>query len=391
MRPKLRQIPEDFRVDEIASLMPAEGPYALYRLTKRSLGTPEVIEALLQRWRIDRRQVSFGGLKDRHAVTSQWLTIDHGPRRDLKQTNFELVYAGQAARPMTSDEIAGNRFEIVLRDLSESEAQQARAALAEVQREGLPNYFDRQRFGSLGESGEFIARPWCAGDYERAVWLAIADPNPHDRPRERAWREFLREHWGDWERCVAELKRSPWSPIVAHLARHPSDFRRAIALIRPDLRSLYVAAFQSFLWNRLLAEMIRSRLRPEQLVEVPIAADSLPFFRGLDDSQRSALGDAELPLPSARVHLEEGPLKGLVERAFAPLGLEMRQLRMRYPRDTFFSKGDRKAVVFPAALTGETADDELNRSRRKLSIAFELPRGSYATILTRRIALPLAA
>jgi tRNA pseudouridine13 synthase len=94
-----------------------------------------------------------------------------------------------------------------------------------------------------------------------------------------------------------------------------------------------------------------------------------------------------LPLPSARIHLEDGPVKELVARALGPLGLEMRQLRIRYPRDTFFSKGYRQAIVFPTGLTGEMANDELNPRQRKLAIAFELPRGSYATILTRRIAV----
>lgn len=96
---KLKCRPDDFCVKECTAFTPDGGDYALYRLTKRSLGTPEAIEALLRRWRIDRRQVAYGGLKDRHAVTVQHVTIHRGPRRGLKQTNLELTYLGQASRP----------------------------------------------------------------------------------------------------------------------------------------------------------------------------------------------------------------------------------------------------------------------------------------------------
>jgi tRNA pseudouridine13 synthase len=85
---KQKSLPEDFQVDELADLPPQGGLYALYRLTKRGLGTPDVIDATLRRWKIARSQVSFGGLKDRHAATGQWVTISNGPRRDLKQTGF---------------------------------------------------------------------------------------------------------------------------------------------------------------------------------------------------------------------------------------------------------------------------------------------------------------
>src|SRR5690606_37801741 len=103
------------------------------------------------------------------------------------------------------------------------------------------------RFGSLGESGEFIAWPWILGDYERAVWLALADPTPSDQAEEREEKRLLREHWGDWHKLKQLLSRSHRRSIVTYLCDHPTNFRGAIARIRVDLRSIYVAAFQSAL------------------------------------------------------------------------------------------------------------------------------------------------
>jgi tRNA pseudouridine13 synthase len=384
---KQKTLPEDFRVEEISGPLPTGGPHALYRLSKRGLGTPEAIDAVLRRWKIARAQVSCGGLKDRHAVTAQSVTIRGGPRRDLKQTGFELVYQGQVARPFGPKDILGNQFQIVLRNLSGADVDRARRGLAAAGQDGLPNYFDQQRFGSVGQSGDFAAQAWCAGDFERALWLVLADPNPHDRPRQRAERELVRGHWGDWAACGSALARSPWRDVLAHLVDRPCDFRGALARLRPDLRSLHLAAFQSFLWNRMLAEMIRGMLRPEQLIDVSLGRYTLPFFRELDGPQREALRGVELPLPSARIRRETGPWQELIDRALEPLGLSLGRLRIKYPRDSFLSKGNRAAVFFPRGLEHGVEPDEVHPGRQRLTVRFELSRGCYATILTRRITL----
>lgn len=89
---KLRRQPEDFQVTELTAVQPAAGPFALYRLTKTSLGTPEAIQAVCTRWNVHRKRISYGGLKDRHAVTSQYLTIHNGPRQSLQQKSLHVQY-----------------------------------------------------------------------------------------------------------------------------------------------------------------------------------------------------------------------------------------------------------------------------------------------------------
>ncbi|HQZ67425.1 MAG TPA: tRNA pseudouridine(13) synthase TruD, partial [Planctomycetaceae bacterium] len=62
---KLRRLPEDFRVEELTSIAASNGAFALYRLTKTSIGTPEAISAIVERWKVQRKRISYGGLKDR--------------------------------------------------------------------------------------------------------------------------------------------------------------------------------------------------------------------------------------------------------------------------------------------------------------------------------------
>lgn len=384
---KVKRQPEDFCVTELTDVAATQrGPFALYRLTKRGLGTPEAIDAILRRWKLPRNRVSYAGLKDRHAVTVQHLTIQRGPPRDLQQSHLTLEYLGQAQQAFGPADIRANRFEIVLRSLSDEAAARAHDALADVARDGVPNYFDDQRFGSVGPSGEFIGARWIKGDYERCLWLAFAEEHPFDRSREKEEKRLLREHWGRWPECKALLERSHRRSIITFLADRPGDFRGAWARVNVDLRRLYLSAFQSELWNRILAEFLRQECAAQDLATVELRTQSVPFIRQLsDDALRTRLQAAQLPLPAARQKLEEGPIKELAERVVHHAGLEWRELRVKYPRDSFFSKGWRQAVIEPQEVRADIADDELDLPKRRLSLAFTLPRGSYATIVIKRL------
>jgi tRNA pseudouridine13 synthase len=386
---KVKRLPTDFVVEELTDLQPVEGgQFALYRLRKEGLSTLEAVEAIQRRWDLPRDKLGWGGLKDKHAVTAQFLTIHRGPRRGLEQQGLQLEYLGWVSAPFRPQNIVGNRFRIVLRSLSAEDLGKAEAALAEVQQCGIPNYFDDQRFGSLGPSREFIAEPWIRGDYERTLWLALAEPNPFDQAPERREKELLRDLWGKWPECKQALGRSHRRSIVTFLADRPGDFKGAWSRVNQDLRSLWLAAFQSQLWNEMLANLLRAQVSEEDRVEIPIKTGSLPFPVRLTDEVRTRLGGATLPLPSARIRIDEitdESVRGLIERTLAARQLELRQVRVKHPRDSFFSKGDRAAFVPAANLQWSNEPDELYPGDAKLRLSFDLPRGSYATIVVKRI------
>lgn len=384
---KLKCIPADFRVEEQVTLQSTGGSFALYLLNKESLGTLEAIDHVVNRWNIPRQQIAWAGLKDRHAFTSQYVTIKGGPRQNMQAGKLELKFLGYAARPVHPRDIVSNRFRVVLRDMDEAEIAAAKRTLAEVDRDGLPNYFDEQRFGSLGESGVFIAQPWCKGDYERALWLALAEHNDHDRPDEREQKRLLRENWGKWPEAKAALTRSNRRSVITFLADKPDrpDFKRAVALIRQDLRSLWLAAYQSHLWNQMLAAVLEANCRAEDLKPQRIARQNLPFFTALPDEHRQWLHDFQMPLPSARLHLDPGDLKDLIDDVMVAEGMELREVRVKFPRDAFFSRGERPAIFRPEYLEHTTAEDDLYPGRSRLTLQFTLRRGSYATIFVKRI------
>jgi tRNA pseudouridine13 synthase len=384
---KLKQDPDDFQVEEVTDVAPSDhGAFAFYRLEKRGWSTPDALAAVRRRWRIEPRRLSYGGLKDKHAATGQYLSIFHGPRRNLEQQGVRVTYRGQLARSYGSSDIRANRFRIVLRDLSPAVVASAMRAIDEVRVDGLPNYFDDQRFGSVTPGGEFIAKRLVLGQFEDALRLALAAPYEFDRAAQKKEKAALQEWWGDWATCKARLPRGHARSLVDYLLHHPGDFRGAVARLRPELRGLYLSAYQSHLWNRMLARWLRTRLRPEQLLTVRLRLDDMPMPRGLDEQQRHALAALTLPLPSARLHLEPNdPLAALVHDVLIEEGLVLSQLKIKGIRELFFSKGERAALCMPEALEAVEDVDERHPKCRKLVLSFELPRGSYATLLVKRI------
>lgn len=389
---KIKQQPADFQVDELSEFATNGGEYSVYRLTKQSIGTPEVVNAIVDRWRIPRHRIQYGGLKDKHAVTTQTITIQHGPKKPLSQQAFELEYLGKSKRAFTAGDIAGNRFDIVIRDLRDSQVEPMQTTFDSIRKSGLPNYFDDQRFGSLGHSRDWIAKAWCLGDYERALWLALADTHPDDRSKEKQEKRLLQAHWGKWQECKQALSKSHRRSVVTFLAdkEHagkPLDFKRAFACINVDLRGLYLSAFQSALWNRALARLIEQAYANAELPALDLESGRAVFppFE-LPADQPEIL--TSVPLPCARLRLDdEDPALHLLQEIAGEEDMELRGIRVKFPRDSFFSKASRETLIKFENADSSVGIDALQPKRKCMQLTFDLPRGAYATMLIKRLGL----
>ena len=386
---KLKQTPDDFRVEELTDAMPGDaGDFALYRLDKTGWTTPDALNAVRRRWQIDHRRLSYGGLKDRHAATGQFFTIFRGPQRNLTHERVAVRYLGRRTEPFTAADIRANRFEITLRSLSPSDVTAAEAALVEVASAGLPNYFDDQRFGSVGEQREFVAREMVFGRFERALWLALAAPYEFDRAEAKREKHFLRDKWGDWPTLKASLPRGHARSLVDYLVAHPADFKGAVERLRPELQGLYLSAYQSSLWNRMLAAWLTRTVPAADLMSVELKLGRVPAPVCIPDDRRAEWEALTLPLPSARVKPDAiAPWTAILDEVLLEEGLTLAELKIKGMQKPFFSKGDRPACVRPAELSSDSAPDDRHRGRLKLTLRFDLPRGSYATMLVKRVTL----
>ncbi|MEM8735664.1 MAG: tRNA pseudouridine(13) synthase TruD, partial [Planctomycetota bacterium] len=309
---KVKQRREDFVVHEVTNLRLADGDFSVYRLEKSGIGTSEAMQRVARAWDLSNMQVRFGGRKDRHAITSQTVTILHGPAEDFEAETFSLRYLGSAGAAMNAKAIVANDFELTIRDLDENTANRVAKALESADF-AIPNYFDSQRFGSVTAEGNFAAVPWCLGDYEKAVYYALAEHTPQDAASEHEQRAILREHWKDWPACKARLERSNRRSVVTYLVDHPEGFKKAAGLIQRDMRSIYVSALQSRIWNETVSRIIQTSVGA--LEGVPGGEESSPLT--IQQSEAGSLAypitaDAvnalskladlptHLPLPSAR-------------------------------------------------------------------------------------------
>jgi tRNA pseudouridine13 synthase len=386
-RMKVKQQPGDFRVEELTDVLPGPtGEFAYYRLDKVGWTTPAALQVVRGRWGLDGRRVGFGGLKDRHAETTQYFTVLRGPTRNLSQQGVTVTYLGQVPDSYTSQHITANRFAITIRHLTAPAEAAALVAVREVVEAGLPNYFDDQRFGSVGRDREFVGREMVRGRFEEALKLALAAPYEHDRAPQKREKEVLRRHWGDWPACRAALPRGHTRFLVEHLIARPTDFKGAVARLRPELGGLYLAAYQSYLWNRMLDRWLRDNMPADALGDVSLQLGEFAVPLRLADGERERWQGLTLPLPSARQKPEPGSeWHRVAEAVLAEEGLTLAALKVPGLNKPFFSKGERAACVRPAGVRAEPGDDELNRGRRKLLLAFDLPRGSYATMFVKRI------
>ena len=173
--------------------------------------------------------------------------------------------------------------------------------LEEIAALGLPNYFDDQRFGSVSDTGgEFIGRLLVHGQFEEALKLALAAPYEHDRAEQKKEKRILNEHWGDWNTCKELLPRSHARSLADYLRVHPQDYRGAVARLRPELRGLYLSAYQSDLWNRILSLWLRQTVPAEALRPIKLRLGDVPLPIHLEPETAERFAALRIPLPSLR-------------------------------------------------------------------------------------------
>jgi tRNA pseudouridine13 synthase len=163
-RAALKVRPEDFVVEERLGFEADGGVgHVLLRVRKRGVDTLAVARELARFGDVPPRDVGLAGLKDRHAVTTQWFTVPArrkpGEWHGFEGEGFAVEAAFAHSRKLRRGALRGNAFRIVLRETALPAAALA-GRLLKLTAEGVPNYFGPQRFGRDGSNLSAIER-WC--------------------------------------------------------------------------------------------------------------------------------------------------------------------------------------------------------------------------------------
>ena len=148
----LREVPEDFSVEEIPLYLPqGSGSHAYALVQKRSLTTRDLVTALLREG-LKEKEIGVAGLKDKHAVTTQWLSVPqrHGEALQAldKLEEVSILETSRHKNKLGIGHLKGNRFTIRVRDAAD--VSMAEAVVEQLKETGIPNYFGPQRFGRFG-------------------------------------------------------------------------------------------------------------------------------------------------------------------------------------------------------------------------------------------------
>jgi tRNA pseudouridine13 synthase len=154
----LKREPEDFVVEEVPAYEPTgEGEHLFVWIEKRDVAADDLVRHIAGALGISRDDVGTAGLKDRRAVTRQYVSVPAACEPNVATIETESIHVLRAARhvnKLRTGHLRGNRFEIIIRDIDRrTDCQSVLQGIAEVIREkGFPNYYGEQRFGAGGET-----------------------------------------------------------------------------------------------------------------------------------------------------------------------------------------------------------------------------------------------
>ena len=276
----IKRVPEDFIVEEIlvdgsrASIKPEDisasnlskhGRYLICILVKRELDTILAIERIASSIRVSSDRIGYAGIKDSGALTAQHISIGGVPSSKVSQVNVEgllIKPLGYSNEEISPKKLFGNKFTIVVREirLREKNIQKRVERIFSELEEfgGIPNFFGHQRFGTSRPITHLVGKYIVKGDLKEAALTFLVYTSSFESPRAK---EARRELYETMDFKMA-LKKFPETLIyermmIEHLARSPKDYIGAFNKLPLSLRTLFVQAYQSYLFNKFLSERIK--------------------------------------------------------------------------------------------------------------------------------------
>jgi tRNA pseudouridine13 synthase len=250
----------NFVVDEIP-LYPVsgEGTHLYFRVTKRGIPTPAAIDRLARHMNVPPIEIGFAGLKDAQALTSQCMSLEHADAEQLaryRDPQVKIEVLGLHGNKLRAGHLLGNRFVIRIRGVGAAQLPQARRILDVLLARGVPNFFGQQRFGARGDTaklGELMVR----NDAAEFIATFLGRSRPTDPPDCKAARDAFDAGFFDRAR-----DRWPWHYVNERKAlaayKRKKHAGPAIGAIDKRMKRLYVSAFQSEIYNEVLARRLQT-------------------------------------------------------------------------------------------------------------------------------------
>ncbi len=396
---RIKSRPEDFLVEEIPRYEPCgEGEHVYLLVEKRGMSTSAMLDVIARHFGVRMRQLGYAGMKDKLAITRQVVSV-HVPGRTpedfpmLEHDRISILWTDLHTNKLRRGHLAGNRFSIRIRDVDPGRVLDAHRVLRSLASAGMANLYGEQRFGRQHNTHE-LGRLLLLRRHEELLDVLLG-PCPGEPDLNAEARRLYTE--GRYEEAIDGYPRTERTErrALAALARGRAA-AAAVDAVGEIQRVFWVAAFQSAIFNRVCAERMRAGLLGALRVgDVAVRHEGgAVFLVGEDDAAAPATAErlARLeisptgPMWGPKMLAAEGETRADEERAFAAAGVpdDVFERAVRSMGDNV--SGTRRALRVP--VIDPQVEAGADEHGHYIRCAFELPPGSYATMVLREVIKP---
>ena len=392
---------EDFYVEEIPEVIPeGEGPNVYVWIEKLGRTTLDVVLDIARDLHISRKRMGFAGMKDKKALTRQWICIANMDSEEqlnqvkaldgtIYKTDFLKVVRGR--KKLRMGQLKGNKFRILIRDLDDIEksADVAEEVLGQLEVTGVPNYFGWQRFGKPRTNTHLVGRALVENDLKKAVGTYIGNPSEDESEENQLARKAYDE--GNLEESLNLMGKGMRyeKMMIKELIRDSKkgeltdkSYMNALHALPKPLQRMFVHAYQSYLFNEAVSNRVEMGINKyvegDIIIDMEehIVRDKTPDeFQELIDNFQA---NPTCPLYGTKVPYAGGKVGEMEENVLKKYDLEKSDFEVpKMPR--LGSHGLRRSMRFQVWDTSAVAVDD------GVLCEFSINKGSYATAVLREI------
>lgn len=395
----IKERPEDFLVEELPLYEPCgEGEHLYLFIEKREQTTTDVQRRLAKLFSVRRSDIGYAGLKDKHAITRQHFSV-YLPKRDNEEkglsrvqfTKFNLLWSDRHTNKLRRGHLKGNRFVIRIRRVDATAAVRVKPVLDAMVTRGVPNYIGDQRFG-YRQNNHVLGRYYLRREWRPLLDELLGAEAPNDPQQTKRARQLYRDgEYTDaltiWPRPFRHERQA-----LDTLRQGKSD-ERAVMAIDGTQREFLLSALQSAIFNDVLDARVRNgtfdRLLPGDLAW--LHANRAVF--AVDEPTAELENSPEGRVPKLIVS-PSGPMWGtdLPHATGEPGELEGSVLASHGLSDDDFAANPESPAGVRRALRMIVSNADVSGGADEhgpfVRVAFDLPRGSFATMVLREIMKP---
>jgi len=403
---KLRVRIDDFHVTEICLYPPKkdQGNFTIAEVSSRNWETHTLVQEIAHRLHFSQRRISFAGTKDKRAWTVQLMSFDHvSPEQmstlHIKDVSFENIF--QSDVPVRIGALVGNRFDITIRNISEDVVPEQVIPLISPFKKwgGFPNFYGIQRFGVIRPITHLVGKYIIEGDFEKAAMTYIGNPLPGENETTYALRAEL-EKTRDYKKAFQTYPETLnfEKAMLNKLIQDPHDFIGAFKELPKNLLMMFVNAYESVLFNKILSERIRRNIPIHQAVIGDIIS---PMRKDVIVNEAIPVTESNIDKVNTQISKKKAVVTGLLvgydtTYATGEMGeiehaiIDSQKIDIRdfiIPEIPFLSSSGtrRPLLALLSCLEWTLHIDEYAQDHQALTLRFELQKGCYATSLLREI------